>query len=400
MTTGMATTVVTPEDGAQLAAALHAAARARQATVISGGGTKLSWGRPPASVDLLVRTSKLTQVTHRHDDLTVTVGAGASLIAVNQALARHRQWLPFDSAFADATVGGLVATNDAGPLRHRFGTPRDRVLGVTLALTDGRVVKAGGTVVKNVAGYDLSRLVSGSFGTLAAIETVTFKVEPQPAASGTLVVPCDDRDVAHAIARALLDSTLELTALDIRASLPPAGDAPCTLLVRIASSPVSTTAQLAAATALANGRATLVTDDDEAALWRDQVDAPWVDAGEAGEPRAVVTRLSWKPADLVHVLGLLADVQRESGVRLRFTGRVAIGAGLLRIDGEAAAQVAAVERLRASTLVAHVVLLRAQPSVTSRVDVWGPMGDTVRVLSAVKRALDPEGILNAGRGPI
>ena len=103
---------------------------------------------------------------------------------MNRQLARHGQWLPLDSAFADATIGGIVATNDSGPLRHRFGTPRDLLIGVTLALADGRLVKAGGTVVKNVAGYDLGRLVTGSFGSFAAIATATFKLSPSSPRQG------------------------------------------------------------------------------------------------------------------------------------------------------------------------------------------------------------------------
>src|SRR4029079_17011760 len=105
---------------------------------------------------------------HRYGDLTATIESGARLTDVNRQLATHGQWLPVDSAFPAATIGGMVATNDSGPLRHRFGTPRALLIGVTLLWADGRIVKAGGTVVKNVAGYDLGRLVSGSFGSLAA----------------------------------------------------------------------------------------------------------------------------------------------------------------------------------------------------------------------------------------
>ena len=113
-------------------------------------------------------------------------GAGVPLSRLNTTLAARGQWLPVDSAFAATTVGGMLATNDSGPLRHRFGTPRDLLIGITLALTDGRVVKAGGTVVKNVAGYDLGKLVTGSYGALAAIVDATFKLLPLPHASATL----------------------------------------------------------------------------------------------------------------------------------------------------------------------------------------------------------------------
>ncbi len=390
---GLATTIVTPGSGAELAAALQAAAAARTPTVISGGGTKIDWGRPSPGIGLIIRTSKLDTVTHRHGDLTATLGAGATLAAVNRALALHGQWLPIDTAFEGATMGGIVATNDAGPLRHRFGTPRDRVLGVTLALADGRLAKAGGTVVKNVAGYDLSRLVSGSFGTLAAIETVTMKVEPLPAASGTLVARCPDRQALCARAQALTDSPLELTALDVRAVFTRGAGAGYDLLVRVASSPAATEAQLSrVATMLGRGDGVL-RGGPEAACWRSQVDAPWQDA-------AAVVRLSWRPADLAQVLGLLEETHRQTQAPVSLTGRIAVGAGVVRIEGDTAAQVSAIEQWRASSLVGHVVVLRADPAVKQRVDVWGPMGESVRVVAAIKQKLDPTGILNAGRGPI
>ncbi len=389
-------TVVTPEDGQQLAEALHAAARNRTATVISGGGTKIGWGRQ-APIELIIGTSKLNQVTHRHADLTATLGAGATLRAVNRELAVHRQWLPIDSAFDAATIGGIVATNDSGPLRHRFGTPRDRVLGATLATTDGRLVKAGGNVVKNVAGYDLARLVCGSFGTLAAIATVTVKVEPLPAASGSMRVRLPNQRALSETIQALLESALELTAFDIRASFAHGDAATYELLVRIASSPVATKTQLAVARAIvgaaAGSDADVAYGEDEVALWSRHVGDPWTGT-------AAVVRLSWRPADLSRVLALVEDLQPRVAVPVVLTGRVGVGAGSVRIDGPVPAQIAAIEHLRASPLVGHVVALRVDPTVKATIDVWGPMGASVRVMAAIKQKLDPAGILNAGRGPI
>jgi glycolate oxidase FAD binding subunit len=361
--------------------------------VISGGGTKIDWGRPAARIDLVIGTSNLDCVTHRHGDLTATIGAGATLVAVNRELARHGQWLPLDSAFEGATIGGIVATNDAGPLRHRFGTPRDRLLGVTLAMTDGRLVKAGGTVVKNVAGYDLARLVSGSFGTLAAIETATFKLAPLPAASGTLRARFPDRETVCRTAHALNDSPLELTALDVHAAFAPRVAPVYNLLLRIASSPAATAAQLTAAQAIVAAAAEPMRDAAEQEVWSGQLRAPWEGAG-------ATIRVSWRPAELVDVLRYLEDVQRRVEVPVVLTGRIGAGAGTVRIDGPAPAQLAAIEQLRSLPFLGHVVVLRADRAVKEAVDVWGRMGNSVRVMEAIKRKLDPAGILNAGRGPI
>jgi glycolate oxidase FAD binding subunit len=179
--------VAEPTTGEGCAAALAAAASSRLSTVIRGGGTKSAWGRPVDAVDFVLSMRSLSDLlVHRDGDLTVTVGAGVTLARLNTTLAARGQWLPIDSAFVGSTVGGVLATNDSGPLRQRFGTPRDLLIGITLALTDGRLVKSGGTVVKNVAGYDLGKLVTGSYGALAAIVDATFKLLPLPHASATL----------------------------------------------------------------------------------------------------------------------------------------------------------------------------------------------------------------------
>jgi glycolate oxidase FAD binding subunit len=145
--------VVEPDNAAELAGALADATSSGHSTVVRGSGTKLDWGRRVAAIDQVLSTARLvTPLLHRDGDLTATVGSGVRLADLNAHLGRKGQWLPVESPFPGATVGGVVATNEAGPLRHRFGTPRDLLIGVTLALPDGRLVKSGGTVVKNVAG--------------------------------------------------------------------------------------------------------------------------------------------------------------------------------------------------------------------------------------------------------
>jgi len=380
--------VAEPDSPQAFADALKQASAGRMSTVIRGGGTKLTWGRPPAAVDLVVSTSRLNRlIAHRHGDLTVTVQAGMTLRELNVALSGERQWLPIDSAFDEATIGGIVATNDSGPSRHRNGTPRDLVIGITLALTDGRLVKAGGTVVKNVAGYDLGKLVSGSHGTLAGIVDVTFKLVPIPQSSATLVAIYDD---AAAIARdvAALDaSQIEAAAFDIRADR----ERTYQLYLRIATSPAARDAQIAAARTLVSGDATVLTDVAERAAWAAQLETML--HGDA------TVRFSWLPSRLPQVLALLEELRRAGNVGVTFTGRV-LGAGVARLTGETTALAAAVGRLRASADVGNVVLLRGSQDLKERVEVWGPERTSDRVVRAVKNRLDPAGILNAGRGPI
>ena len=381
--------VAEPDSPQAFADALKHASGGRLPTVIRGGGTKLTWGRPPAAVDLVVSTTKLNRlIAHRHGDLTTTVQAGMTLRDLNAALNAERQWLPIDHAFDEATIGGIVATNDAGPSRHRNGTPRDLVIGITLALTDGRLVKAGGTVVKNVAGYDLGKLVSGSHGTLAGIVDVTFKLVPVPQSSATLVVWYADSTRLARDAAALDASQIEPAAFDIRVE---DGERPYQLKLRIATSPAARDAQIAAARALISGDGAVLTDVAERATWAAQLDT--MSEGDA------TVRFGWLPARLPQVLTLLEQMRSADGVGVTFTGRV-LGAGVARLTGEVAALAAAIGRLRGSADVGNVVLLRGSHDLKERVDVWGPGLASDRVARAVKKTLDPMGILNAGRGPI
>ncbi len=178
---------------------------------------------------------------HEAGDLTCTVEAGLRLSTLQHALAEHGQRLSLDPP-GDPTVGALLARNQSGPLRHRFGAPRDLVLGVTLVLADGTIASAGGKVVKNVAGYDLARLVCGSQGRLALIARVSLRLHPLPKAEQTLAIETDD---AASVVRALLGSQLQPSALDV---LHPGG-----ILVLFEGSARAVAAQVAAAQGLVGG---------------------------------------------------------------------------------------------------------------------------------------------------
>ena len=382
--------VAEPTSGEACAAVLAAAAAGRVPTVIRGSGTKSGWGRPLDAVDLVVSTKSLNNLlVHRDGDLTLTAGAGVTLARLNTTLSARGQWLPVDSAFVGTTVGGALATNDSGPLRQRFGTPRDLLIGITLALTDGRVVKSGGTVVKNVAGYDLGKLVTGSYGALAAIVDATFKLLPLPHASATLRALYTDPEPLAADAAAIAAGQLEPLAFDVRAA--DTADGPrWTLLVRFASSPAAVATQLETARALVHAETTALREGIEARAWSEQVGLAW-------EGDATVVRCSWLPAQLGDVLALVRTLRGECGVTL--TGRVGTGSGLLRLAGGDAAVAAAILRLRLdASPVAHVVVLRGSRALRSQVDVWGAAPSAPA--AALKRALDPTGILNAGRGPL
>jgi glycolate oxidase FAD binding subunit len=409
--------LIQPASAAEVADALRRASDARQSIVIRGADTKSGWGRPASRIDAILDMRRMNRIlAHEHGDMTATVEAGASLRDVNTALAIHGQTLPLDPPFADrATIGGLLATNDSGPLRHRYGTPRDLVIGIQLATTDGILSKAGGQVVKNVAGYDLSKLVTGSFGSLAAIVSATFKLAPLPAASKTLRVSGRDVAAVAEIVRAVMASQLEPVAFELAMGLqgppsPPSQDSLASsaifaFLIRFASLPAVVDAQIAQATARLQPYAAgieVVDGHAERAAWDAHATEIW------HQPGAIV-RASWLPANIVDGLGELdritAGLRGETTAGLKacttfLQGRAAIGSGLIRIDGETPAQAAVVERLRGSSLFGNVVILRGSDALKAVVDVWGSHGDRQPLFDSLKRAFDPNGVLNAGRGPV
>lgn len=392
--------VVEPDSGETAARVLAAAAAARISVVVRGGGTKLGWGRTPAAIDMVLGTRRLSRVlSHAHGDLTAEVEAGTTLEALNSQLAQRGQWLPLESAFRGATIGGMLGANDAGPVQHRFGTPRDLLIGVHLATTDGRLVKAGGNVVKNVAGYDLGKLVTGSFGSLAVVVSATFKLLPMAPALATARAVFADPVSAAAAAHAVAASQLDPIALEVhaRAGASVYGQPPIEVAVRFASTSTVVDAEVGkAARLIKRFECELhnpVRDGEDEAWWRAYRALPWEGTG-------TVVRISWLPASLEAVLRLVGDIGR-SAPRAELTGRAGIGAGLLRVDGDAGTQLEAVRRLRERVdLLRQVTVLRAAPLVKGAVDVWGGPGETDVMHQAIKRAFDPAGILNAGRGPI
>jgi glycolate oxidase FAD binding subunit len=388
--------VVEPASNEAFAAVLRWCSTHRQSVVIRGGGTHLAWGRRPLPVSVILSTRRLNRITrYEPGDLTVSVQSGLSIAALNSELAKHGQWLPLDVASEDATVGGAIATNDSGPLRHRYGTPRDQVIGIGLATADGRLASAGGQVVKNVAGYDLAKLMAGSFGALAGIVGATFKLAPIPPEFTTLAVSFADASSLAAAAAAVSASQLDPVCIEAEAGF---GETfGYRLLVRFGGTPPANADQVTAAARLMAAskpktQQHLVGEDD-AAFWRS-----WAERRHSGA--GAMVRASWLPARLVQVLTLLDGVHRQLRVSIDFAGRAAVGTGTFLIQGDVEAQARAIDALRHTDAIGHVVIMRSSPDVKARADVWGPPTPAAVMTDALKSALDPSGILNAARGPV
>ena len=377
-----------PDTPAEMAEMLRRASEQKLSVVLRGAGTKLDWGRPPQRVDATLSTRGLYRlIAHQHGDLTATIEAGASLREVNVALSLHGQWLPLDPSFAsEATIGGILATNDSGPLRHRYGTPRDLVIGTEVATADGVLAKSGGQVVKNVAGYDLSKLLAGSFGSLAAIVNATFKLSPLPVASRTVVAAGRDAEELARFVREVMASQLEPIAFEIHVPS-------FALMLRFASVPAAVSAQVRAAEMML-GAAKLFEGDAERAFWSQHNERVWTATG-------AIVRASWLPANVATAIGELKSCAAASRViEIEMLGRAAVGSGLIRINGEAKAQARAIEQLRRSAAFGNVVLRRGSTELKSLVDVWDGSAERQPLFASLKRAFDPQGILNPGRGPL
>jgi glycolate oxidase FAD binding subunit len=367
-----------PDSFAGVAAVLAGAAATGDAVRIAGAGTKRAWGAPvtqPAPV--VLSTTRLDRIyAHTPGDLTATVGAGVALDRLQAELARTGQRLALDPPLgARATLGGIFATGDSGPLRHRYGTPRDQVLGMTVALSDGSVASSGSRVIKNVAGYGLPQLFCGSYGTLGVILALTVRLHPLPERTATALGLADDPEQLAAAAAALAAAPFELEALDIAWRRGRGG-----LLAQTSGGQAHRRAgRVAAAMSSAGLVSTEVTDRDTE-LWERQR------AGQRSAHRALV-RVSTPPSELAELLRL-ADASEATLV-----GRVGAAVSYLDLDP------ARVAELRLGLPAgAHAELLdRPADALSAGGDPWGMADEPVLALMrAVKLRFDPAGVCNPG----
>jgi glycolate oxidase FAD binding subunit len=364
------------------AAALQSAAQSERGVRIVGGGTKAGWGNPAPEPDVELSTAGLAGlVEHNADDLTAVAQAGMPVSTAQHAFGKAGQMLALDPPIADgATIGGLVATGDSGPMRHRFGAVRDLILGIAVALPDGSVARAGGKVIKNVAGYDLAKLMAGSFGTLGVIVEVVLRLHPRPAGTTTAVGRSADPSVLARAAAALARAPLELLSLDVAWQ---AGRG--AVLARAAGSapraPAETAIQLMEQAGAEGERL-----DDDRRLWADQR------AAQRARPGGAVVRVSGRASQLADVVRAAED----EGARV--VGRAALGLSWIALEAaEPAAVTAAVLRLRERLSPSPCVVLDAPATVRGAIDPWD-LADSpeLALMRGLKARFDPAGTCNAG----
>ncbi|MEH2338589.1 FAD-binding oxidoreductase [Nostoc sp.] len=379
--------IVYPRSQQQLAAVIATAHSNNWRVLPCGNSSKLNWGGLVKGIDIVVSTERLNQlIEHAVGDLTVTVEAGMKFSDLQALLAKSRQFLALDPTAPElATIGGIVATGDTGSLRQRYGSVRDQLLGITFVRADGQVAKAGGRVVKNVAGYDLMKLFSGSYGTLGFISQLTFRVYPLAEASGTVVLTGTAEAVSQAAdilrgsaltpVQADLLSTKLVSSLGLGKGLG--------LIARFQS--ISESVKEQSNRVLEVGQklgldGAIYVDGDEASLWQRLQERIHYAATES----VITCKIGVLPTAAVEIL-----TQVELGL-------IHIGSGLGLLQLESKNQVLKV-RDRTQAHRGFLTILEAPVAVKEQIDVWGYTENALLLMRQIKEQFDSKNILSPGR---
>ena len=366
--------VVRPTSVDEVAEVLRAAHADGVSVVPVGSGSKTSWAAAPASCELLLDTTGLDRIVeHVAGDLVVIAEAGVRLADLQTALGEHGQLLGLDPPEPGATLGGVVSANASGPRRLAYGTVRDLLIGTTVVLADGTVAKAGGKVVKNVAGYDLGKLYTGAHGTLGVVVSTTWRLHPLPPARRVVVVELADTAQAGAMAIALNRSTLTPAAVELVGT----AGGPGRLVVVFESIAESVASQADAARELLGGG----TASD---------DVPEDFGQRPGGPDDVVLRLAHVPTGLPTALAALPP-----GTPVVSSAATGVTYAAVAAGGAADALPRLREALR--PVDGTAVVLRAPDGVRDALDHWGPVGDSLELMRRVKQRFDPEHRMSPGR---
>ncbi len=404
--------VAVPQTQEELAEMLRLAGAESWRVIPAGAGSWLEMGNPPTGFDLLISTSRLGRLLdYEPADLTATLEAGHSLTSFNAIAGQQGQWIPLDPfGSPDSTIGATIATASHGPLRGGFGTPRDWLIGIRVAQVDGRMTRAGGKVVKNVAGYDLCKLYTGSFGTLAIITEMTFKLRSRPPVDRTIMIQANEANKAESLARLaaitgeIRQSALQPVAIEIVTPqsvvpLPIEPDNPTlpALVVRFSHEAEAVDSQIAETIKICSNISkidhTVLSEADAALFWKSYHD------GETDQHWETSLRLSFLPADLPEVLALASSrfpAAHQRAHAANGTLRLHFVAGTGPKAGELSDFRQALEA-RDGRQRGQMIILRAPAGSDSRIDTWGDPGPTAHLMQSIKRQYDPQGLLNPGR---
>ncbi|MBE9042930.1 FAD-binding oxidoreductase [Pleurocapsales cyanobacterium LEGE 10410] len=377
-----------------LAEIVQQAALQQWRILICGNGSKLTWGGLSSNIQLVISLQKCDRlIEHAVGDLTVTVEAGMKLADLQTLLRSQNQFLPVDPSYPEtATLGGIVATADTGSWRQRYGGVRDLLLGISFVRADGKIAKAGGRVVKNVAGYDLMKLFTGAYGTLGIITQLTFKTFPLPATSQTLLLRGKATQIAQVV-QTIRNSGLTPTAIDLLSAsvvrqLELGED--LGLIIRWQTIPESIEQQQERVMAIAkelNLTEKVYRDDAETELGHKLS----VITSLPSSNSAVTCKIGIAPKAAVNFLQLKQIIEGNVTVRIHASS----GIGQLQLDS---ADERVISQLRSfcQQNQGFLTILDA-PKALKQTDIWGYSGNALKTMQAIKNQFDPQNILNPGR---
>jgi glycolate oxidase FAD binding subunit len=412
--------VAAPASVDEASAVMRAAAALGLAVLPRGGGTKVGWGAAPGRCDLIVETRLMNAVIeHAAGDLVARVQAGVPAERLSAVLGAAGQRLALDppALGGGQTIGGLLATGVAGPLRLRYGTPRDLLIGITVVRADGAVTRSGGKVVKNVAGYDLCKLYAGSYGTLGLIAEAAFRLHPLPAATAFVTLECADPAAAQSLLAAAVGSPLAPVAAELDR---PAATAPVRAGILLEGDRDGVAARAERMRRIVGAGAASSPEPP-----------PWWGRGAAASAGGTVIRIAFWAGELVRVLAATDAAAAAAGLDPAVSGSAA---GIIHVAADAGAEPAAVARFVAALRAgltrggaarggtsgdsasgaggsgtgvpaaadgglhvrASAVVLHAPAEVRAAIDMWGPV-QSPGLMRSVKDQFDPEHRMAPGR---
>ncbi|MCX8250550.1 MAG: FAD-binding oxidoreductase [Dehalococcoidia bacterium] len=379
----------------------------RQAAVLWGGGTRMHVGNTVARYDAAVDMTGLNRIVdYRPPDLVVVAEAGMTIAALQTELGKNNQRLPFDVQSADsATIGGSLASNTVGPLCGRYGGVRDLVIGMSIVQADGTMTKSGGSVVKNVAGYDMARLHIGALGTLGAIATVAFKIGPVPEVMRTIAAWFDSAESAAIAGIRITNGAFMPEAVTLvagqRASAKAselAADGPgkvsdnaVMLLVALAAGPATVERQVNDTTATLGGAMAdgfVVLDDDLQF-------AAWSLTGQQSPAPALSIRSTVKPTAAVGLLGALAKLDSFDDTHI--VSQIGFGTIEAHFRGDVSGEVVRSVRDAVISTGGACMIERCPSELKHELDVFGDLGAPLEVMRRMKQQFDSAGTLSPGR---
>ncbi len=356
-----------------------------------GQGSKLSWGGLATGIDLIVGTARLNKVVeHAVGDFTVTVEPGLKVADLQRQLLAKGQFLAADPAFGEnATVGGLVATADTGSLRQRYGGLRDMLIGVQFVRYDGAIAKAGGRVVKNVAGYDLMKLMTGSYGSLGILSELTFRLYPVQACSRTVILSGGGQAIEAAAAEVRL-SGLTPVALDVLSGS--LADGSRSLVARFQGIEAGVDEQTERLKKIGTTHSMGFEQLDGA-----EDEAFWLRSAQMIQADTVLCKVGLRSSGIPWLIELADKVM--PGAQVRLYGSSGLGWIQFEQDESAGKIVSGLEELRSHCQknAGFLTLLQAPKAIKQRIDVWGYSGNALGMMSDIKQKFDPQEILSPGR---